>query len=184
MFLLVGFVISFGQNETIEEDGEMITRNKKGKFMSIPDPVFSDGEIVTTSDKHYSPKALTILTKPTYSENRGWVYIENYVDLQHNRGGAGMWNNEDLYKKIADPVLKLYAERIKLKTEIKDCELGLKIKRKSLEDIEYALSIAVDNWDKVKKICKCGKLFIRNSDNINLDICDDCYTTEGRRGDG
>ena len=151
----------------------MKERDKKGRF--IPNKAaFRDGEVVTTTPKHFSPKDITIVSNPSYTENRGWVYTENYVDLQNCRGGCGSSFEENLYRKITNPTLRLFAARIKLKTDIATYERKLRNDLETLKKIEYALFISVGNWDKVKKMCKCGTFFIRNSQNPNAAICDSC----------
>ena len=157
----------------------IVIRDKEGKFKSVPEAKFYDGEVVSASEKHYSQKALCRLRTPTYNKIRGWLYIEDFMDLQNeSMRGSSFWNNESMYETITDPILKLYANRIKLKSGIIKHESVLKQKREELGKIEYALSLAVEDWDKVKKKCKCGKLFIRNSKNINSDICDICDNQE------
>ena len=161
-----------------EAEGNIIARNEKGQLTKIPKNKFNDGEIVTTSKRHFSEKALGILTKPTYTENRGWVYIENYIDLQGSGGGCGSWFEEELYEKIDDPILKLFAERIRLRKHMETLKCQLKNDSEQLEKIRYSLSISVDYFNEVKRACnKCSSVFIKNAKNINSNICDDCDVT-------
>jgi hypothetical protein len=154
----------------------IIIRNKKGKFQKVQKNKFEDGEIVSTSSKHYSYHSLSILAQPNYAENRGWVYVENYIDIQGNGGGSGCWHEEKLYKKIDNPILKLYAKRIQLKKDIQELKLKIKEKEDSLKMIEHSLNVSSPNWDKYKKMCnRCRCLFTKNDYNVNSDICDNCY---------
>lgn len=153
-------------------------RNIHGQFVKAPGPRFADGEFVTTSAKHYSSHNIVMLSDPTYNKTRGWIYVQNFANLQAVGGGCSFWENEDSFEPINNPVVKLYAERIKLKKEIQKHEQLLKQKKEELTKIEYALFVSVPEWDKVKKACKCGHLFICNSHNVNADMCDDCYQNQ------
>lgn len=159
-----------------ESNNSFIARDEKGRMVKIPKNKFADGEIVTTSQKHYSQAELTKLTQPRYTENRGWVYSQNYISLQGFKGGNSFAHDEDNFDKVEDPILKLYAERLILKELISKHENELKIAKENLIKIEYALSVSVGNWDKIEKKCKCGKLFVKNSYNVNFDVCDECYS--------
>lgn len=159
-----------------KENGFCYIRKDNGQLGKIPSNKFEDGEIVMITEKHYSKEQrLSILEKPSYTENRGWVYTEHFINLQGDGSGCGCWNNEDHYKKINNPILKLYAERIRLINEINLLKQQLETKENAFNMIEFALSKTSDQWYKIEKICsKCNSLFIKNTTNVNLDICDDC----------
>ncbi|KKL65139.1 hypothetical protein LCGC14_2158020, partial [marine sediment metagenome] len=54
-------------------------RLKNGRFKKVPLPKFKHEQIVQTSLKHYSQKDFTMVLEPTFTENRGWVYGEQYI---------------------------------------------------------------------------------------------------------
>ena len=161
--------------EILYSNGDsLIIRNNKGKMQKIPKNKFEKGEIVMKGDKHYSKDGIVRLLDPTWTDTRGWIYGENYIDLHGSGGGCRYSTNEDCLKKIDIPAVRLYAKRINLNTEIANLEKLLKDKKIELEKVEYGLSISVDKWKDMKKVCRCGNLFIRNSKNINWDHCDKC----------
>lgn len=159
-----------------KKDGFVYFRKDNGRFLKVKKNRFEHGEIVSTSDKHYSKEGITVVLEPKYTEKRGWVYREQYIDLQGSGGGTGWWNNEDLYTKISSPIVKIFAKRINLKREINALENELKNRKIDLEKIDFSLSESVVDFDKVERVCnKCGALFIRNSTNVNSELCDDCF---------
>ena len=158
-----------------ETKDHVIARDGKGRLTKITKNKFNDGEVVQLSENHYSGRGITIVKTPTYTKERGWIYGENFIDLQGGGGGSCFWNNEELFKKIDNSILKLYAERIRLKRTIEEHKRQLKIDSEQLEKIEYSLSISVDDFDKVEKVCRiCEAIFIRNTTNINSNHCDNC----------
>ena len=123
-------------------DGKaVIEEMTTGEIVKVEAPLFRDGEVVSTTEKHFSQKELTRLLHPMYADRRGWVYTENYISEDGESGGCGSAFNEDLFRKPVALETKLKAKRIEL---IKSQE-SLKGKgnaiEKELSIIEYALSI-------------------------------------------
>jgi hypothetical protein len=98
-------------------------------LITIPKPKFIYGQFVQTSNKHYSQKSFTRLLDQSYTDTRGWVYVENYVDRDGRGGGCGMWNDEFQYSPLTDPLDILIAEKLTALSEVTD----LKVKIKDLE---------------------------------------------------
>jgi hypothetical protein len=158
-----------------KENGKVYFRDSKGKIRCIPENKFSNGQIVKTSDKHYSKKTFTEVINPNYVESRGWIYGEQYIDRQDSGGGISFWNNEDLYENITDPIDVLFSERLILKRKIKTLKSELSQCESSLEKIEFTFAIAVPGYNKVVKKCHtCGKLCSRDQADLNRSICLDC----------
>jgi len=161
------------------EGNNVYARNAKGQITKLPKNKFEEGEYVVTSTKHHSPNDFTRLVHPSYALMRGWVYGQEYVSLQGRCGGSSFAWDEDEFEKITDPIVRLYAERLRLNDVISKCESTIADSKKRLGNIEYSLSISIPDWDKIERVCSaCGGVFTRNSININLSYCDKCNANQ------
>lgn len=122
------------------EDGKAVLELEDGELLKINPPKFRNREVVSTTNKHYSQKELTRVLNPQYTENRGWVYVENYLDKNGRSGGCGMWIEEDLFQKPETLELRLKARKIEISEEISQLELNVKNRKTELSNIEFALS--------------------------------------------
>lgn len=129
-----------------QETGILVYNRERKEEKIISYPKFKHGEIVKTSSKHYSPKDFTQLLSPSWTDNRGWVYGENYLDIYGNGGGSGYWIEEELFEPLSDPLLKLYAERIKIIEFIQQHETMVKQRRDFLDKIMFSLDIVAPKW--------------------------------------
>ena len=122
------------------KNGTVCIRNKEGKFLSVPSPPFRDEQIVKTAPKHYSQKSFTMVLEPTWSETRGWIYGEQYINRRNlNSGGTGWWSNADLYEPLDNPTDILLAEIRQLEERRKDQEHSIKQINIKLSHLNYAL---------------------------------------------
>ena len=165
-------------NYLYEETDFLYFRNKKGQIDKHPKPKFKDNEIVTTTGKHYSIKNITRLKNPSFTENRGWVYVENFINIQGYGGGSGMWNNQDMYEKITDPKFLMIAKRIELKESILNEKNKLKSLESDLIKLEFTMDLVVENYKTATHSCKkCGILFKNfEGGDPNRDLCEKCLT--------
>lgn len=130
------------RNIGLNSNGMMVIEHAETlEIKNVKSPLFNDGEIVSTSSKHFSQKGLTRLLSPSYTDNRGWVYTENYINENGIPGGCGAWFEEELFKKIEDLGTRLLAKRIELNIEIQRLNNDIKIMNSELSKIEYALKI-------------------------------------------
>ena len=130
------------RNIGLNSKGMMIVENPETlEIKNVNPPFFYDGEIVRTSSKHFSQKKLTRVLSPSYTDNRGWVYTENYINERGVSGGYGSWFEEELFEKIEDLETKLLAKKIELNTKIQHLNNDVKIMNKKKKKIEYALEI-------------------------------------------
>jgi len=162
-----------------EENGFLYFRNEKGRIDKHPKNKFSDGEIVALNE-HYSKKGITRLKEPSYTKNRGWVYVENYMDIQGLGNGCGMWNNEERYDNITDPKFVMIAKRIEIKEDILKTKKKLKSLEADLHKLEFAMTLSVKNYDTATHACViCGQLFegFKGGDP-NKDKCTKCLSNE------
>ena len=152
-------------------------RDEKGKIKKIPLNKFSHNQIVTTTEKHFSKESFTRLQYPVYTDNRGWVYTENYIDRHGSGGGCGSSFNEDLYTEITDPLDILFAERLYGMLKIQELKRDLKMQEGKLSKVVFAMDIVYPEWNNVINKCKvCGELYNKsNEGNVNIRICKDCY---------
>jgi len=160
-----------------EEKGFYFIRDIEGKIQKIEKNKFEHNQIVKSSSKHYSQKSFTRVQEPTYNKVRGWVYVENYIGYNQNSGGCGMWNSEDLYEPLSDPMDILFAEKLRLSERIYELKTELKEKEDKLSKIIYSLSISFPDYTKIIGRCLgCGKYITReDQENVNLEYCKKCY---------
>lgn len=122
------------------KDGTVCIRDEKGKFLSVPSPPFYNEQIVKTSPKHYSQNSFTMVLEPTWTETRGWVYGERYINRKNlQSGGTGWWNNADLYEPLDNPTDILIAERHQLERRKQEQERSIKQINIKLAHIKFAL---------------------------------------------
>lgn len=159
-----------------EKNGFYYIRNGKGVIEKITKNHFKSGEIVKTTDKHFSQKSFTRVINPCYTKTRGWVYTENYTNRNVGSGGCGSAFEENLYAKLTDPADILFAERRYLNETISKLKNDLKQKESKLEKILFALNLAVPNYERIIDKCgKCGTLYGKdNEGNVNKNICKEC----------
>lgn len=160
-----------------QQDSKFYFRNEKGQINTIPINKFSHNEIVKGSSKHYSKTTFVMLTEPTYTETRGWVYGIHFINRQGGGSGASFAYEENNFEKLDNTRDILYANRYYAKATINKLKKELLQKESELEKIEYCLSISVYEYDKVEKDChKCGKLFHTHGEggNYNRDLCIEC----------
>lgn len=159
-----------------EEDGSYFRRNEKGQIEKIPINRFHHGQIVKTAQGHYSPKEFVRLIDPTWVDGKGWWYGENFIDMQGSGGGVCYSNPEELFTELLAPDAILFAERVYLKEMISLLGQQLKVATESLGKIEFALKIAVPDFESKRTKCiDCAIPITRNSSNCNIDKCDNCY---------
>lgn len=146
--------LSFNDYVFIEDqEAGYLVYNKKTKEESIiPKPKFAHGQFVKTSGKHYSKKDFTRVISPSYTDNRGWVYGESYCDIYGNPGGAGYWIEEANFEPLNDPLLLLYAERLKHIETIKNHQNIVRQREEFLNKIQFSLDIIVPKWREQFKI--------------------------------
>jgi len=134
------------------EAGYEVYNTKTKEESIIPKPKFVHGQFVKPSSKHYSQKDFTRVISPSYTDNRGWVYGESYCDIYGNPGGTGYWIEEDLFEPLTDPILLLYAERLKHIEVIKNHETIVAQRRDFLNKIYFSLDIIAPKWREQFKI--------------------------------
>ena len=122
------------------QDGMAVVEHTETfEIKKVTPPLFSDGEVVSTSSKHFSQKKITRLLSPVYTENRGWAYVENYINEKGEGGGYGSSFEESLFKKIDDLETRLLAKKVELNIEIKQLNGDLRVINNELSKVEYAL---------------------------------------------
>lgn len=115
--------------------------NSKGELCEIPPPKFRHKQIVKTTDTYFSPKSFTRLLRPTYTENRGWVYGEGYINRDGTGGGSGWSFNEDSFLPLTDARDILIAKRIEIKERLAEISYQSKVLTEELSKVEYAINI-------------------------------------------
>lgn len=163
-----------------EKDDKLYYRDALGKIKKVPKNKFSEGEIVRTKSNHCSPNRFTRIIQPNYTEERGWIYGENYINLQGMGGGSGFYTNEDNFTKLSRPEDLLFAKRIYLKENINKLNIELKSNESELEKITYALDISIPNHNKYTDDCKkCFTMFSGfDGGDPNRDLCKSCLEKE------
>ena len=128
-----------------------IIRDKKGQFISVPDPKFFDGQIVTTSKDYFSPKEITMLVEPHWAlypnnEAGGWVYGEKYchIDKTSNicvQGGCGFSFEEKSFLPLSNSTHKLIAEIYYREQQVGELERKMSELESELNKLRYALEL-------------------------------------------
>ena len=129
----------------------MKIRNNKGKYQSVPPPKFFDGEIVTTSDKHFSHHKVIILIDPKWNTNQqGWVYGNEYCDVSKdgtaiNSGGgfSFSWNECD-FEHLSNPHHKLLAEKYYREEKLSRLKREVEKIEGELLKIGYSIGLLAD----------------------------------------
>ena len=121
------------------KNGTCCIRLKNGKFKRVTLPEFKHKQIVRTSPKHFSQTDFTMVLEPSWTEKRGWVYGERYIDRDSTSGGSGYWQEEDKYEFLENPLDILIAKRLSLKDEKKSHESWIKIIDSELQHLNYAI---------------------------------------------
>jgi hypothetical protein len=129
-----------------QEDGYWVIHKETKTEKLIPKPKFTHNQIVKTSKTHYSQKEFTRLITPVYTDKRGWIYGETYMNIYGQGGGSSHWNDEHDYEELTDPILKLYAKHIELTECIGAHKSMVKQHEEMLSKIEYSLTIINPNW--------------------------------------
>jgi hypothetical protein len=122
-------------------DGTVIILTRDNEIMTVPKNKFYDGEYVITSSTHFSPKDFTQVIDPTWTENRGWVYTEHYVDRNGTGGGGGSAFEESLYKKMTDPKDILIAKKLSLLENQQKFKCSISRIDNELEKVNFALNL-------------------------------------------
>lgn len=115
-------------------------------------PKFFDGEIVKTSPKHYSQKRFTMLRSPTWTENRGWVYEEIFVEFIPETGkfsgsGSSFWNDEFLYEPITLPTEKMLVEKFYRLDKILKLEKQIQDLKDEVVSIDFSIRLCEKSSD-------------------------------------
>jgi hypothetical protein len=122
----------------------VIIRNKKGRFIDVPAPKFFDGQIVTTTSNYFSPKEITMVVSPHYSD-LGWVYGEHYCGTSGGKitepSGWGFSFEEKYFEPLTNPKHILMAEVFYRESEKKSIERRLAVLESELKNINYALKL-------------------------------------------
>lgn len=128
-------------------DGKAVVQNSDTNELKIVElPKFKHNEVVKTSSRHFSQKDYTRVTDPRYTDERGWIYGENYINIDTFTGsGQGFWNDEWQYEKFDDLEMKLKAKLFELNDEISKLNYEISIKKKEIDKVNYALSLKNDN---------------------------------------
>ena len=124
------------------KSGNVCIRDKEGRFRSVKSPAFKHRQIVTTSAKHYSKEAFTMVLEPTWSEVRGWIYGQSFIRRDNiSGGGQSWWNEEDRFEPLSDPNDILLAEKLQLEKRKQEAVDEIKYIDKKLTHLKYALSL-------------------------------------------
>ena len=124
------------------KNGNVCIRGKDGRFFSVKPPAFKHCQIVTTSTKHYSKNSFTMVLEPTWSEVRGWIYGQRFIERDNiSGGGEGWWNEEDRFEPLSDPNDILLAEKLQLEKRKEEAADEIKYIDKKLTHLKYALSL-------------------------------------------
>jgi hypothetical protein len=120
-------------------------RDNNGKFATKPK--FFVGQVVKTSDKHYSKSEVIILDSRNYVKGKGWYYGEEYCHLKDGNiiaaGGYCSGNKEDFYEEIEDPTIKIAIEKFYRQKEKEKIEERLKILNSEISKIEYTQKLLI-----------------------------------------
>lgn len=124
-------------------DNKAIVENKEtGEIKKVDLPKFKNNEVVKTSIKHYSQKEFTLLINRTYTDERGWIYGESYINIEKNTSvGCGYWNDEWMYEEITDLENKIKAKIFELKDEIAKHKTEIKNKEKEIDALMYVVAL-------------------------------------------
>lgn len=124
-------------------DGNAIVQNKDSQELKIVAmPKFKHNEVVKTSERHYSQKDYTRVIQPTYTDERGWIYGESFINIDTGTsGGMGFWNDEYMYEKFTNLEMKIKAKLFELKDEISVLKNEINNKQREVEKLEYALRV-------------------------------------------
>ena len=125
------------------DDGNAIVQNKDTQELKIVEmPKFKHNEVVKTSARHYSQKDYTRVLQPSYTDERGWIYGESFINIDTNTGGGmSFWNDEYMYEKFTDLEMKIKAKLFELKSEISVLKNEINAKQREVEKLEYALNV-------------------------------------------
>lgn len=135
-------MLQYKDGDIIKIEGDHIfARNSQGEFCKIPKNKFEDGEIVQTTTTYYSPKSFTRLVSPMFTEDRGWVYGENYIDRDGQQGGAGYFFEEVHFMPLTDGKDILLAKRLQAIWRKNDAAILLNRAESEIEKIDYCLSL-------------------------------------------
>lgn len=134
--------ITIYEGKFLYEDGDSyFIRNSKGEINKIEKNKFFDGQIVQTTDKHFSKHAFIMLIDPCYTVTRGWIYGNKYVNIDGGGGGSSFSWDECDFTELSAPDMILYAERFYLNEKINKLKTELKQSEDSLNKIQFALDI-------------------------------------------
>jgi hypothetical protein len=128
----------------------MQIRDDRGRFMDKLKARFFDGQIVTTTPKHYSQNETIMVVKPTFSNIRGWIYGNNFCHYDRKekkiivQGGSSFWNEEELFTKITDPEIKLAVEIFYREQEIKELLKRIDALNEELTRLKYTQEILIE----------------------------------------
>lgn len=120
---------------------KLMALNTKGELCEIPFPKFKHKQIVKTTKEYFSPKSFTRLLSPSYTENRGWVYGENYIDRAGNPGGSGWSFDESGFLPLDDARDILVAKRIELVDRLNELKNETRLVTEELAKLKYAIDI-------------------------------------------
>lgn len=115
--------------------------NTKGELCEIPFPKFKHKQIVKTTKEYFSPKSFTRLLSPCYTESRGWVYGENYIDREGKTGGSGWSFDESGFLPLDDASDILLAKRIELVDRLNELKNETRSVTEELSKLRYAIDI-------------------------------------------
>jgi len=127
------------------KEGVLIAKNTKGEMCEIPLPKFRHRQIVQTAPDYFSPKSFTRLLDPTYVEERGWVYGENYIDRHGHGGGCGYSFDEKSFLPLEDARDILIAKRIELNEKLATLRHETKLAEAELAKVEYGIELTATN---------------------------------------
>jgi hypothetical protein len=131
------------------KDAKVFYRGEDGTIRAVPQNRFEHGDIVRTTDKHFSNHDFTMLENPVWTSTRGWVYSQRYIGTDGScGGGSSAWEEGD-FVEISDPMMMIYAERFYAKENCARLSAELKAQQERLKMAEHAVKIA--GGDKPKK---------------------------------
>jgi len=122
------------------KDKIILRENKNGQMKAVVKPKFSHEQFVKTTSKHYSQKTFTQVCDPSWTDSRGWVYVENYVSRNGNGGGSGYWIDEDLFEGLTDAKDILIAEKLTREKKLHLVKVQTKRLEIELTRIDFSLS--------------------------------------------
>ena len=116
-------------------------KHRDGKIGWVNPPRFRDGQFVKTTKKHYSQKTFAHVSDPVWNDKRGWIYVENFISRDGQKGGHCYRNDEDFFEEIQDPRDILIAEKLYRIMEMEKLQRRLKVITTELSRIEFSLSL-------------------------------------------